>query len=152
MTGAVSVGSGVEPQAGGRPGSRGGRRWMAWALALGVLLLAGLFGPAAARAETKLTASDGAANDELGQSVAVSGDMMVVGAYGATVDGRHVQGAAYVFVKSGGTWTQQAKLTASDGAADDNLGRSVAVSGSTVVVGAPYAHSYQGAAYVFEGF
>ncbi len=45
-------------------------------------------------------------------------------------------GAAYVFVRSGSTWTQQAKLTASDAAAGDQFGYSVSVSGDTAVVGA----------------
>jgi uncharacterized protein (DUF2345 family) len=97
----------------------------------------------------KLTASDGAAFDEFGTSVAVSGDTVVVGARG----NNSFQGAAYVFVKPGGGWsgnlTQDAKLTASDGAASDVFGSSVAVSGDTVVVGAPHKNSSQGAAYVF---
>ena len=46
------------------------------------------------------------------------------------------QGSAYVFTRSGTTWTQQAKLTASDGAADDCFGDSVALSGDTALVGA----------------
>ena len=66
-----------------------------------------------------------------------------------------MQGAAYVFDVSGATWTQKVKLTADDGAAFDNFGRSVAVSGTTVIVGAPYAvingNAFQGAVYVFEG-
>ena len=63
------------------------------------------------------------------------------------------QGSAYVFVRSGTTWNQQQKLTASDGAADDQFGYSVAISGDTAVVGAPDddigAKSDQGSAYVF---
>ena len=58
-------------------------------------------------------------------------------------------GAAYVFTGSGGTWTQQAKLTAADAAANDRFGVSVAVSGSTAVVGAYGKNSNTGAAYVF---
>jgi hypothetical protein len=60
-------------------------------------------------------------------------------------------GAAYVFVGSGTTWTQQAKLTASDGAANDYFGTSVAIYGSTAVVGAPIKpyNSFIGAAYVY---
>ena len=45
-------------------------------------------------------------------------------------------GSAYVFVRSGTTWSEQAKLTASDAADDDSFGYSVAVSGDTAVVGA----------------
>ena len=65
-----------------------------------------------------LTASDGAAHDNFGYSVAVSGSTAVVGAYGKNSS----TGAAYVFMRSGSTWTQQAKLTASDGATHDNFG------------------------------
>jgi trimeric autotransporter adhesin len=103
----------------------------------------------------KLTASDGGAFDGLGLSVAVSGDTVVAGAQSATVNGHPLQGAAYVFVKPAGGWaseTEAAKLTASDGAGDDTLGRSVAVSGDTIVAGAPAqvnGQASQGAAYVF---
>ena len=104
----------------------------------------------------KLTAADGAANDEFGNSVSISGNTLVVGAYGATVDGQSYQGAAYVFTEPGSAWasmTQTAKLTASDGAANDAFGNSVSISGNTVVAGANFAavdgNSYQGAAYVF---
>ena len=81
----------------------------------------------------------------VGETVAISGDTAVVGARGEN----SFQGAAYVFVRSGITWSQQQALTASDGAADDNFGWSVAVSGDTAVVGAPYKANQQGAAYVF---
>jgi hypothetical protein len=100
----------------------------------------------------KLTASDGAADDRLGQSVAVSGDTVVVGAYFDDVGTNANQGSAYVFVKPDGGWasgTETEKLTASDGAAGDLFGTSVAVSGETVVVGADGANGDRGAAYVF---
>ena len=102
----------------------------------------------------KLTASDGAAGDSFG-SVAVSGDTVVVGASGHDVGPNANQGSAYVFVKPPTGWasgTQTAKLTASDGAALDFFGGSVAVSGDTVVVGAggdDVAFADQGSAYVF---
>ena len=106
--------------------------------------------------QAKLTASDGAAQEFFGQSVAVSGNTVVVGAYFATVNGHVMQGAAYVFVKPAGGWagaTEAAKLTASDGAPVDELGTSVAISGDTVVAGAsnePLSGNIgQGAAYVF---
>jgi len=99
--------------------------------------------------QAKLTASDGAAGDEFGFSVAISGDTVVVGADGDNSD----QGSAYVFVKPGGGWATTsaftAKLTASDGAAGDYFGASVAISGDTVVVGADGDNSDQGSAYVF---
>ncbi|HMX26190.1 MAG TPA: putative Ig domain-containing protein, partial [Blastocatellia bacterium] len=94
-----------------------------------------------------LKASNTGAGDYFGASVAVSGDTVVVGAYqedsnatGVNGDGTNNlatdSGAAYVFVRSGTTWTQQAYLKASNTGAYDNFGRSVAVSGDTVVVGA----------------
>jgi hypothetical protein len=101
----------------------------------------------------RLTASDGAAEDYFGESVALSGDTAVVGAYWHdTIAGANA-GAAYVFVRSGAVWTQQQQLTASDGAAGDALGTSVAVSGDTAVAGAPYddlvVGGDAGSAYVF---
>ena len=104
----------------------------------------------------KLNASDGAAFDHLGQSVAIAEDTIVAGAPAANVSGRGRPGAAYVFVKPAGGWanaTQTAKLTASDGAVSDQLGSSVAISGSTIVAGTYSAdvsgHGDQGAVYVF---
>jgi hypothetical protein len=106
---------------------------------------------------SELTASDGAANDDLGNSVAVSGDTVVAGAPFRQVGSNTYQGAAYVFVMPSGGWpatmTQTSELTASDGAANDQLGDSVAVSGNTVVAGAPHPGGSPtgspGAAYVF---
>jgi hypothetical protein len=93
--------------------------------------------------------------DGFGSTVAADGTTAVVAADGALVGANYGQGAAYVLSLSGGTWTQQARLVADDGAAFDNFGRSVAVSGSTVLVGAPYAvidgNGFEGAAYVFNG-
>ncbi len=86
----------------------------------------------------KLTASDGANGDELGGSVAISGDTAIVGA-GSDDDNGYVSGSAYVFVKPVLGWanmTQTAKLTASDGAAEDHFGSSVAISGDTAIIGA----------------
>jgi hypothetical protein len=94
-----------------------------------------------------LKASNTEATDQFGYSVAVSGDTVVVGAYsedsGATgVNGDQSSnsaansGAAYVFVRSGTTWSQQAYLKASNTGAEDWFGFSVAASGNTVVVGA----------------
>jgi hypothetical protein len=104
----------------------------------------------------KLTPSDGKAGDCFGCSVAISGDVIVVGAPEATVHGQKLQGAAYLFIEPAGGWkdmTETAKLIASDGAAGDEFGRSVAVSGPTALIGAPFAavgaNSGQGAAYVF---
>ena len=86
--------------------------------------------------QQKLLASDGAAGDYFGFSVSVSGDTVVVGASLDDTPGGVDAGSAYVFVRSGTTWTEQQKLLASDGAAGDDFGYSVSVSGDTVVVGA----------------
>jgi hypothetical protein len=102
--------------------------------------------------QAKLTASDAAAGDHFGQSVSVSGDTAVVAADWDDDAGSN-SGSAYVFKRSGSTWTQQAKLTASDAAAGDEFGVSVSVSGDTAVVGASSnddAGSASGSAYVFD--
>jgi uncharacterized repeat protein (TIGR02543 family) len=95
--------------------------------------------------QAKLTSNDGIANDSFGFGAGVSGDTIVVGAYGKD----NKKGAAYIFMRSGSAWAQQAKLTASDGVASDQFGVSVAISGDTMVVGANGKDSYKGAAYVF---
>ena len=104
--------------------------------------------------QAKLTATDGAANDLFGNSVAISGDYALVGAPYDDIGANTQQGSAYVFVRSGSSWTQQQKLTAADGAANDNFGNSVAISGDYALVGAPYddigANIQQGSAYVFK--
>ena len=96
--------------------------------------------------QAELTASDAAIGDYFGSSVALSGSTALVGAAG-----HNRTGAAYVFNGAGGTWTQQAELTASDAATGDGFGSSVVLSGSTALVGAYYRNSYTGAAYVFSG-
>ncbi|MGQ0619121.1 MAG: Calx-beta domain-containing protein, partial [Panacagrimonas sp.] len=103
--------------------------------------------------EAKLVAADGAASDTFGFSVAVAGDTAVVGAREDDVGANSNQGSAYVFVRSGTSWTQQAKLVAADGAADDRFGFSVALSGDAAVVGT-FGDDFgaicaQGSAYVF---
>ena len=101
--------------------------------------------------QAKLTASDGTAGDYFGWSVAISGDTVVVGAR-YDDDKASDSGSAYIFTRSGTTWTQQAKLTASDGALQDDFGGSVAISGDTVAVGAGFdddkGHD-SGSVYVF---
>ena len=101
--------------------------------------------------QQKIQASDAQATDYFGYSSAISGDTVVVGAHGEDTEGSGA-GAAYIFTRSGTTWSQQAKLTASDAAANDNFGRSAAISGDTVVVGAYWEGAggdYSGAAYIF---
>jgi len=101
----------------------------------------------------KKTASDGAADDWFGYAVGISGDTLVVGASHDHIGANADQGSAYVFTRNEGSadnWGQMAKLTASDGAADDEFGYSVAISGDTIVVGAWGDDWGQGSAYVFE--
>lgn len=84
----------------------------------------------------KLVASDGALGDNFGYSVAIDGDTIVVGARYDDDKGSN-SGSVYVFGWNGGTssWSQQQKLTASDGASSDYFGFSVAISGDVIVVG-----------------
>ncbi len=79
-----------------------------------------------------------AGSDDFGTSVAISGDTAVVGGTGpwTTSAPTAIRGAAYVFTRSGATWTQQARLIAADGRAYDWFGSSVALAGDTAVVGA----------------
>ena len=103
--------------------------------------------------QQQLTASDGAAGDYFGVSVALSGDTALVGAYHDDVGANTWQGSAYVFTRSGTTWSPQQQLTASDGAAGDCFGWSVALSGDTALVGAygddVGANTDQGSAYFY---
>ena len=93
--------------------------------------------------QAKLTASDGTEADGFGTSVAVSGNITVVGAPLADALGVD-SGAAYVFRRrANGTWREVAKLTPSDGLANRVFGTSVSISGDTAIIGA------RGAAYVF---
>ena len=104
----------------------------------------------------KLTASDAYTNDYFGYSVAISGDTVVVGAYKEN-SGR---GAAYIFriTDGGATYSQVAKLTASGSAYNDYFGYSVAIEGSTVVVGAynkndgcaQWGDPYTGVVFIFR--
>ncbi len=103
--------------------------------------------------QAKLLAGDGAANEQFGNAVAVSGVTVVVGAFEADSDGVLGLGAAYVFARNGAAWVQQATLSAADGTAQDHFGVAVAVAGDTVVTGAfeaeVGANLSQGAAYAF---
>ena len=94
-----------------------------------------------------LKASNAAAGDLFGVSVALDGDTLVVGAQSEDSsavgvngdqgsDDASASGAAYVFVRDGTTWTQEAYLKASNTGANDSFGSSVSISGNTIVVGA----------------
>jgi len=100
--------------------------------------------------ETKLTASDGEAQDFFGQSVSLSADTALIG---APIDDDHGpnSGSAYIFVQNGTTWSQAAKLTASDGGANEFFGQSVSLSADTALIGAPSGNypGPAGSAYIF---
>jgi hypothetical protein len=97
----------------------------------------------------RLVAPNGMGNtggDRVGRNAAISGNTIIVGA----ADHNNNQGAAYVFVRSGETWTFQQKIVPLDEVF--KFGNSVAISGDTILVGAPSAVapvSASGAVYVF---
>src|SRR5204863_4970437 len=78
-------------------------------------------------------------SDNFAWSVAVSGNTVVVGAPGASATSDDDAGAAYVFVRNGTQWAQQARFEALNGHIGDSFGYAVAVSGDAVIVSAPYA-------------
>ncbi|MCI0729254.1 MAG: FG-GAP repeat protein, partial [Chloroflexi bacterium] len=100
-------------------------------------------GPDAWGQVAKLTAGDAQAGDQFGGSAASSDDTLVVGAdreEGGPGDPLPNAGAAYVFERNASgpdAWSQVIKLAAGDAQAEDYFGRSVAISGDTVVAGAP---------------
>jgi len=114
---------------------------------------------------TKIVADDGDRRDEFGIAVALSNDgtTALIGADGSKAPSGEKPGSAYVFDNSGGSWTQQAKLTADDGDSGDGFGGSVALSsdGTTALVGARHdegpnganqsTNSGAGSAYAFDG-
>lgn len=99
--------------------------------------------------QAKLEASDSKEYDDFGFSVLVSGDTAIIGARGDDDNGAG-SGSAYVFTRSGTTWTQQQKLLASDGRSSNKFGSSVALSGNTALIGAvSYPDFPPGSVYVF---
>jgi hypothetical protein len=101
--------------------------------------------------QAKLAPSDGSSGDGFGTSVALQGDLVVVGS-GAEDEMGPDSGALYVFGWNGTTWVEEAKLTASDGEGGDFLGTSVALDGDTILAGAPGDDdlgSDSGSAYIF---
>lgn len=99
--------------------------------------------------QQEVTSDDIASGDLFGWSASLSGDLA---AFGALADESRT-GAVYLFRRSGTTWTQEQKITASDGEADDVFGSSVAAGGDYVIVGAgedsPAGHN-SGSAYIFH--
>ena len=108
------------------------------------------------REVTKLVASDGEPNDDFGIGVEIDGDTAVVGALLKNTEAGRDAGAAYVFERDHGGadgWGEVVRLVAGDAAFNDRFGRSVDVSGDTIIVGASLADSpgaNAGAVYVFE--
>lgn len=100
-------------------------------------------------AQATLVAADHHTGDQLGSSVDIDGDTALVGAPGDNSGGVEATGAAYVFVRSGGTWTQQAKLVPRQAEAFGQAGAEVAISGNLAVFTAPGAGIGRGAVFVF---
>lgn len=103
--------------------------------------------------QAKLTASDGGVSDQFGSSVSISGEYVIVGVPLNDIDGNVDQGSAYIFKRTNETWIEQAKLTASDGAAGNQFGNSVSISGEFTIVGAfldYIEYVDQGSAYLFH--
>src|SRR5262249_47394307 len=105
--------------------------------------------------EAKLTASDGADFDGFGQSVSVGVARLLVGAFGHTTPAGHPFGAAYVFARNQGKWSQIVELMASDAIDAGFFGGSVAIQDNTLLVGAfdqhPNVEGYAGGeAYVYQ--
>ncbi len=96
--------------------------------------------------QAKLLASDAARGDMFGMSVAISGDLAIVGAQGDN----SYRGSAYIFKRIDVNWVQQTKLLASDGAASDMFGSSVSISGDWAIVGAEGDDGSRGSAYLFK--
>jgi hypothetical protein len=96
--------------------------------------------------------SDSVAKAEFGYAVAISGDVVVVGARKDSEKGLY-SGSVYVFRNNGSTWIREAKLYADDAQAQEYFGSSVAIDGDTIVVGANYGRkgdSQTGSVYVFK--
>jgi len=106
------------------------------------------------RQQAYLKASNSGAEDEFGSSVAISGETAVIGAPGEDSDGGKNEntpdsGAAYVFRRNAGTWSEQAKLKAADATSADFFGEALAASGASIVAGVARKDGFAGAAYVF---
>jgi hypothetical protein len=100
----------------------------------------------------KLLPADAQPYQYFGSALALDGDILIVGAYGDEDNGG-AAGAAYVFMRTAGVWTQQAKLLASDGDAVDYFGGSLALDGDTAIIGASADDDNgdeSGSAYVFQ--
>ncbi len=102
--------------------------------------------------EARLASSDLQNGDRFGFDVALDGDYLIAGADREDGNGSS-SGAAYIFARNGTTWTQQAKLLAADGAADDRLGYAVDIDGDYAIAGARHhdqGGTDAGAAYIYR--
>jgi hypothetical protein len=99
--------------------------------------------------KTRLLAQDAEIGNNYGNSVAISGDTAIVGAYLDDTGGFNGRGSAYIYVRNGSTWTQQQEITPGDTGTSKWFGYSVAIDGDTVVVGAILDANSRGSAYVF---
>ena len=104
--------------------------------------------------EAKLLASDGTEGDYFGCSVSIDGDYVIIGAHGDRPYGTN-SGSAYIFKRSSTTWTEEAKLIASDGKVGEDFGISVSIDKNYVIVGADYVRDFGepygfGGAYIFK--
>ncbi|CAN5456128.1 hypothetical protein BH10ACI1_BH10ACI1_13180 [soil metagenome] len=101
----------------------------------------------------KLSAINGAEADSFGYSVAIDNDIIVIGVPYKDIGGNASQGSASVYTPIGANWFFTAELTALDGTEGDSFGRSVAIDGGTVVIGAPndFGMGISGSAYIFTG-
>jgi len=97
---------------------------------------------------TKIIASDATTGDQFGQSIAIAGDVIAVGANRADIGADKDQGAIYLFHRMGNQWMETEKINASDGLAGDEFGYSLSAFGNEMVTGAHAADSTLGAAYV----
>jgi hypothetical protein len=98
--------------------------------------------------ELKLIPSDGAGGDAFAWSLGFDGDALVAGAPFAQVGDNLIQGAAWIFTRSSGSWTETRKLVASDGVEGDNFGYAVAIDDGSVLVGSPFSAAH-GGAYIY---
>ena len=99
--------------------------------------------------EAKLTPSDPGANDDFGDAVSLYGDLAIVGAPLNDDDGAG-SGSVYVFRYNGTTWSQEAKLTASNASERDRFGSAVSIDGNRILIGAWGYAAESGTAYIFE--
>lgn len=119
-----------------------------------IISVCAVFGQRQIALESKIISTESVINAEFGVEVAIDGDTVVIGVPMERVARQIQRGAVYVFVKRKGVWINQAKLLAADGYQRQQFGRRIAISGNTLVVGAPLTDvngvKDQGAIYIFE--